>query len=244
MNYELKRRVDGEGFAVEGRKTTVGVNGEGDSAEFQAAGFFPAVEIVVSVKVVTQQRMTQSSQMCPDLMGAAGDQMNAKTGNRAAFQCFITGGDWLCPRFLMIRDTNPGMKRILYQPGVTDSLRWLHDSAYETDIVFFKLAAAEDVLQDIKRLLIFRKKAQTAGLVVQTMTGSRRESVRIGPADIFLAQIRQSDTAAGIRLHTDAGPLVNQEHVIILIYNRKGGSSRETDGRCIGNINFQALTFL
>ncbi len=102
MNDELKRRVDGESFAVEGGKTAIGVNGERDSTEFQAAGFFPAIEIAVPVKIVTQQRMSQGSQVSPDLMGAAGNQMHAETGNRTAFQRFITSGDRLRPRFLMI----------------------------------------------------------------------------------------------------------------------------------------------
>ena len=244
MNYELKRRVDGEGSAVEGRKTAFCIYGEGDRTEFKAASFFPAVEFTVSVEIISQQGMPEGCQMSPDLMGAACNQMDAQTGHRSAFQCFVAGGDRLCARFLMIRNPNPGMKRILYQPGVTDCLRGFHYSTDKTDIIFLQFAAAENILQDIERLLVFREEAKPARSVIQTMTSSRRKSFRVVPADIFQAQIRQGDAAAGVRLNADTRPLVDQQYVIILIYHRKGRGRRRTGGRRIRDIDLQELPFL
>ena len=239
----LKGRVDGESPAVEGRETSVCIYGEGDGAELQAPGLFPAVEFTVSVEIISQQRVTEGSQMCPDLMGAAGDQMNAQTRDRSAFQRLITSGDRLYSRFLMIRDPNPGMKRILYQPGVANGLRRFHYSTNKTDIIFLKLTAAENILQDIKGLLVFREEAQSAGFIVQTMAGCRRISLRVVPPDIFQAQVREGNAAAGIRLNADPGALIDEEHVIILIYHGKGrGSSRAAGGR-IRNIDLQLLSF-
>ena len=79
MNYELKRRVDGESFAIQAGKTAVCIYGEGDSTEFQAAGFFPAVEITVPVKIIAEQRVPQCREVCSDLMGTSRNQMNAET---------------------------------------------------------------------------------------------------------------------------------------------------------------------
>ena len=69
------------------------------------------------------------------------------------------------------------------------------------------------------------------------------DHIRITAPDIFPAEIREGNTAAGIRFHTDAGALVDKQHVIILIDNRKGRNGRIISGNRIRQIDLQAAAF-
>ena len=123
--------------------------------------------------------------------------------------------------------------------------RWrFHNAPDQADIILFQRTAAENILQDFQRLRIPGKKTKAAGAVVQTMTGSGRESIWVFLPDISRTKIGQRHTAAGIFLHTDAGAFVDQENVIILIDNteRRDGTAGRTG--VIRNIDLQRLTFM
>ena len=192
---------------------------------------------------VTEQGMAKGSQMGSDLMGTTGDQMNPETGNGTAFQGFITGDDRLGIRFGTIGYADFCAAGILDQPGTALGLLRLHDPPDQADIILFQFTLTKNILQDIQGFRCLRKKAEAAGFIIQTMTGGRGESIRITAPDIFPAEIREGNTAAGIRFHTDAGALVDKQYVIILIDNRKGRNGCIISGNRIRQIDLQAAAF-
>lgn len=238
-----ERRFDNKGPAVKSRKTAICIKLQRNRAQLQAAGFFTAVELPVTVEVVTEQGMAKGSQMGSDLMGTTGDQMNPETGNGTAFQGFITGDDRLGIRFGTIGYADFCAAGILDQPGTALGLLRLHDPPDQADIILFQFTLTKNILQNIQDFRCLRKQAEAAGFIIQTMTGGRGKSIRIMAPDKFPAEIREGNTAAGIRFHTDAGALVDKQHVIILIDNRKGRNGCIISGNRIRQIDLQAAAF-
>ena len=66
------------------------------------------------------------------------------------------------------------------------------------------------------------KQDQPAGLVIQPVAGHGRFGLRLLTVHISLRQLRQADAAPGVRLHADAGALVDEQHVRVLVHHVEG----------------------
>ena len=79
----------------------------------------------------------------------------------------------------MVKNRDPGRRRILYQPRTAKSLRWLQNAAYQTGIFLLRQTEAESLFQNFLRRRILGEQQQSAGLVVQPMHRLRQKRVRI-----------------------------------------------------------------
>ena len=137
-------------FSIEGRQFSAGIEGKLGCAEAQAAAFPRTVEGPVTVHIIAKKGMTEGGHVGTDLVGPAGDEMNAETGDFAIFQRFVTGDDLTATLNGMVGDGDLRVFRVLQEEGFADGRRGLHEAFDQADIVLFQRAGTENLPQNIR----------------------------------------------------------------------------------------------
>ena len=79
----------------------------------------------------------------------------------------------------MIRNPDDSPPAVLYQESAAYGRGRFHYPADEADIVFFNRPGSEGILHHSQRMGILGEQAESAGFIIQAVTGRRRKK-RIG----------------------------------------------------------------
>lgn len=215
-------RIDPEVLSIQVGELSTGIESELGRTKTQTATLTRTVEGTVSINIVAKERMTESGHMGTDLMGPAGDEMDTEAGNFAVFECLITSDDLSTARNGVIRDSDLRDLRIFGKEGFADSGRGLHESFDQADVVFFQRAGSEYLQQDICRDGIEGEETKPASLIVESVTGDRRWSVRSLLTDIGRTELSEGNPSTFIFFHGDTSTFVDQKNISILVDDIQG----------------------
>ena len=162
--------------------------------------------------------MAQRSHVRTDLMGAAGNQLHPQAADGAGLQGFVGGRNGFTARGFMVMYRNTGGSGILGQVGPAQGLGRLGNAPHQAGVFLLGESLPKGILQNGLRFLVLSKKHQPTGLVIQAVHRLRRRC--FSPlAGIAGHHIRQGSAAPRILGDGNAGPLVNQQQVGILIHH-------------------------